>query len=126
MDKELSALEKDVMLRLLDGENETLSALRKQFGAAEVKSKEYSGAGFFIYFVIPNAAPRLSREQSFNIGDVAARIDGLQNGAGFILFIKNGVITMLEGYTFGEEIWPKSVEHYELYYTNNGKRSLPF
>ncbi len=126
MDKELSVLEKDVMLHLLTGENETLSVLRKQFAAAVVKSKEYSGAGFFIYFTIPQDAPLLSSEQSFNIGDVAARIDSLKNGAGFILFIKNGVITRLEGYTFGEEIWPRSVEHYELYYTSNGKRSLPF
>ncbi|HUJ17090.1 MAG TPA: hypothetical protein VL197_03770 [Nitrospirota bacterium] len=126
MDKEMSSLEKDVMLHLLAGKNNTLSVLRQQYLSAVVKSKEYTGAGFFIYFTIPKDAPKLSSEQSFDIGDVAARIDGLQNGAGFILYINKGTIRMLEGYTFGEEIWPKSVEHYELYYTTNGKRNLPF
>lgn len=122
----LGKLERQVIHHLLLGKNDILAVLRAQFEAATVKSKEYSGAGFFIYFEIPKEAPRLSSAYSFEINDVAARIAGLQNGAGFTLFIKNGIINMLEGYVFGEELWPKSVGDYELYHTNKGKRTLPF
>lgn len=126
MAKTLGKLEVQVMNHLLSGENEILAVLRVQFGAAIVKSKEYSGAGFFVYFEIREEAPRLASDYSFEIDDVAAHVTGLKNGVGFTLFIKNGVINMLEGYTFGEELWPKSIENYELYYTNKEKRNLQF
>lgn len=126
MVKALDKLEMQVIKHLLAGENDKLTVLRAQSEVAIIKSKEYSGAGFYIHFEIPEEAPKLKSDYSFEIDDVAAHIAGLQNGAGFTLFIKNGVINMLEGYTFGEELWPKSVEDYELYYTNKGKRNLPF
>jgi hypothetical protein len=45
----------------------------------------------------------------FHIGDVSGELEGLANGAGFVLFIRDGRLKMLEGFTF-DEPWP--VDHY--------------
>jgi hypothetical protein len=37
---------------------------------------------------------------------VIARMEGLEHGAGFMLFIDDGVLVMLEGYTY-DEPWPQ-------------------
>jgi hypothetical protein len=38
------------------------------------------------------------RPRRARFGDVLAEIEGLKPGAGFALFIDDGLITMLEGY----------------------------
>jgi hypothetical protein len=36
----------------------------------------------------------------FKLNNVYAEIDGLQYGAGFLLYIKDGMLDMLEGYCY--------------------------
>lgn len=116
----------EAMHHLLSGNSDILAILRAQFDTALISSIDYSGVGVYVSFKIAENAPKLSNGLSFEINDVAAHIDGIQNGVGFTLFIKDGVISMLEGYTFGEELWPKTIDDFEVYYLNKGKRNLPF
>ena len=46
-------------------------------------------------------------------GDVRAEMEGLQHGAGFLIFIECGVIHNLEGYTYDED-WPDEVRGFTL------------
>lgn len=48
------------------------------------------------------------------IGEVGAEFPGLQHGAGFLLFIRGGVVTMLERYTY-DESWPESTDEFALH-----------
>jgi hypothetical protein len=82
-----------------------------------------SGVGFFSHFDVPEGAPRLPGSPSIRFGDVAAEIDGLQHGAGFLVFIDDGVLTMLEGVSYGET-WPQTVSKYELRYMDGEQRDL--
>jgi hypothetical protein len=60
-------------------------------------------------------------EQRSTLLDVAAEINDLERGAGFVLFIKKGRINMLEGYTYGEP-WPQNVHSFHLYYDGTSER----
>ena len=84
------------MTMLLDGDDPPLAVLRSQAGAASVASREFSGAGFFTTFKVPETSPRLQGVPRLVIGDVHATLDGLEHDAGFLLFVADGAIEMLE------------------------------
>jgi len=118
---EISTLERNVMAMLLAGDNPKLHVLREQFRVAQVVSRELTGVGFYTTFLIPPEAPRLVEAKSLRLGDVSADIDGLQHGAGFLLFINGGAIDFLEGFSF-DEPWPVSTERFQLSYIGGPSR----
>lgn len=106
--------ERAVIEKLLTGENPIFTILREQARIAYPRSREYTGAGFFLYFSVPANAPFLAVKDFF-FGDVNAMIDGLQYGAGFVLFIRKGCLDVLEGYSY-DEPWPKEIHKFKLTY----------
>ena len=108
---ELTEFERAVLDAILEGDHPTLDILRAQARRMVLESREFSGAGFFLDFVVPEelAAPIPDAV----IGDVTAEIPGLRHGAGFLLFIRNGRISFLEGFSYGED-WPPEVTGYTL------------
>jgi hypothetical protein len=117
---ELTKFEQDVMRMLLEGDDPVLVILREQARSLVVSGKKATGVGFYIDFAVDPAAPRCTENQSFEIGDVVAKMDGLEQGAGFILFVRDGVLSFLEGFTY-DEPWPESIVKYDLSY-KNGQR----
>ena len=47
------------------------------------------------------------------LSGVAAAIDGLRMGAGFVLFVQDGMLDMLEGFTY-DGAWPDRVEAFDV------------
>ena len=45
---------------------------------------------------------------------VYAEIEGLEGGAGFILYLDNGKITMLESFSHGSETWPVRILKFNI------------
>jgi hypothetical protein len=122
----LTELEQAVLDKLLDGEHVVLAALRRQLEVAGVIERVMTGVGFHTSLAFPEAskpsvAPLTQRHVAW--GDVAARIPGLQHGAGFVLFIRDGYLDTLEGYTF-DEPWPESIASFELEYNGGAVRDL--
>lgn len=119
----LTPLEKAVMDSLLAGKHPILAALRAQLQAAAILKREFSGVGFFTTFKLPDPYPPLpSVSKNMEIGDVTAEIPGLEGGAGFILFVREGGLDFLEGYTFGTEEWPKEIKKFKLSFGNDPDR----
>ncbi|MDZ4155408.1 MAG: hypothetical protein U1E09_02545, partial [Methylococcales bacterium] len=56
-------------------------------------------------------------------GDVIGEIPELLSGAGFLLYIKNGVLDMLEGYSY-DEPWPSSIDTFNLRYVKGEQRDI--
>jgi hypothetical protein len=112
----LNDLEAAVLDKLLAGDNPALALLREQRRRLCVKKREYSGVGFFTEFELPPVAPRLPISTPIRFGDVLADIDGMEHGAGFVLFIDNGLLTMLEGYSNANENWPEKISSFRLSY----------
>lgn len=113
---ELNNLETAVLDKILAGDEPAFSILREQLRSARVSKREYTGVGFFTEFEISSNAPRLAASKPIRFGDVLAEIDGMEHGAGFVLFIDSGLITMLEGYSNANEEWPAEVSSFRLSY----------
>ena len=109
----LSALEKDVMLRLLSGDDDVKRILREQLSVSFVLKRERSGTGFFVDFAVPESVERLSNRERFVIQGIGAKIPNLEIDASFVLFIEEGAISFLEGIAYEE--WPEKIDKYELY-----------
>ena len=118
----LTDLERAVLDKLSDGENEIFRLLRKQCRSAQVTERHLTGVGFWTYFSVGDKDSKLPGEPSFRFGDVDAEIIGLKNGAGFVLLIKHGFISMLEGYSF-DELWPADTRKFNLFYEGSPKRN---
>jgi hypothetical protein len=112
---DLTNFEHDVMRMLLSGEDSVLAILREQSRALTVSERRMTGVGFHTHFDIAPTAPRCTEKQSFEIGDITAQIEGAEHGAGFVLFIRGGIMSSLEGYTY-DEPWPEPINKYKLTY----------
>lgn len=121
MNKQLkpTELEEAVMNMLLEGDEPVKKTLLNQWRNSRITKREHSGVGFFTYFNVLDTIPRVTEQRkNFTSDDlddieVIARVPELSNGIGFALFISDGQIDMLEGYTFGEK-WPKKVSAFRL------------
>ena len=45
-----------------------------------------------------------------------AEIEGLKAGGGFVLFIEEGKLSMLEGFSYGDSSWPTDAQLERAYY----------
>jgi len=116
-----NALERAVLEKLLHGDAPMLEALRAQARSARV-SRETTGVGFFLTFELPPDVPVVERVD-FELGDVHAVLEGLERGAGFVLFVRDGRLSMLEGFSY-DEPWPDAPSHFALSYQRE-PRTLP-
>jgi hypothetical protein len=110
----LSSLEHEVIATLLRPDHPVFEALRLQFDRCEVAERRLTGVGFFTELSVQiDAAPAPVRPGLLQLNGMVAAIDGLKHGAGFVLWIENGVLATLEGFSY-DEPWPERVNDYSL------------
>jgi hypothetical protein len=124
MPRQILELEQQVLEKLLAGDHPILVDLRRQLSHLQVAQRELTGSGFVTSFSIDaSVVTSALLHKDFKFGDVTADIEGLEHGAGFLLYVRNGAIDALEGYSF-EEPWPESVGQFRLSYMSGVSRSL--
>jgi len=121
----LTTLEEKVLEMLLRGESEVLAILRQQAKQAQVSSRQMTGVGFYTEFAVPSDVPRVPGRPTFKLGDVNGTVDNVNHGLGFLLYVKDGVLSMLEGYTY-DEPWPDEIRGLVLTYSSKQGRNLDF
>jgi hypothetical protein len=114
MPDDLTALEREVMTTLLAPDHPVMHSLRRQFEVCRVAEREFTGHGFFSRLVVADgvAAAPVTRKR-LALGDATAKIDGLEHGAGFVLFVREGVLEMLEGFSY-DGPWPDGVTRFHV------------
>lgn len=110
----LTSLEEAVLDAMLDKPGEPFETIRQQLAYATIAKREFTGVGFFTRFAIPADAPARRDLPSMHIGDVGAEFPQLQHGAGLLLFIRDGVVSTLEGFTYDER-WPTDTDEFEVH-----------
>ncbi|GBF10506.1 hypothetical protein [Tepidibacillus sp. HK-1] len=117
-------LERKLMEMLLAGNNDVLIRLREQYKSSKVISREHSDVGFFTTFLQQDRNDLCIDGKSFQIGDVDGSVNGIDGAVGFVLYIKNGFISMLEGYTNAIDKWPEVDDEIVLTYDSGNERDV--
>ena len=94
---EFTKLEKAVLQDLCLQLPTERAILTAQVAAAKVRSRENTGVGFYTSFAVERSnLPPLAGER-MRVGGWA-RVNGLENPMGFILWLKDGYVDCLEGF----------------------------
>ena len=111
--KDFEQFEKEVMQKIMQENPAIETVLRKQYENAKIINREFTGVGFLTTFEVGTKDLQLKEFLDGELGDVQAIFEGLEHGVGFILFIRNGFIETLEGYTY-DEPWSGEIMSYTL------------
>jgi hypothetical protein len=112
----LNAFERAVLEKLLDGKHPVLAALRAQLDSCEVSSREFTGCGFFTTLKVDRSVePAPTSRPRIQVVDVGGKISSLEHGAGFVLFVTDGYLDFLEGFSY-DEPWPPEFSEFSLHY----------
>lgn len=113
-------LETRVMEQLLEGDDPVRKILNTQWRNCSIRNREYSGRGFFLDFDVPAGLPKVTEKENLEISidknglDIVAYIPGVEHGIGFILFVRDGEISFLEGFTYAGEDWPGTISGFRI------------
>ena len=114
MADDLTLLERDVIATILRPAHPVMNALRRQFERCHVASRQMTGVGFFTDLDIgTDFEPAPVKPGRIFLQDVTATIEGLERGAGFVLFVQDGVLDFLEGFSY-DEPWPDARGRYQV------------
>jgi len=110
----MTPLEDAVMRFMLAGEGRGLAALREQMATCRVESRRFTEVGFFTDFdVDPQLREHAPVRGGFVISATGAEVAGLKHGGFFALFIRDGVISFLDG-SCASENWPDVITTFSL------------
>ena len=115
--------EKVIMNKLLIGEEDIFKDLQRRCQNILVLSREFTGCGFFTTFDVQDYVPKYSL--SGRIDDVAAEFQNSKDDACFILYVKDGKIDTLEGFTMGET-WNYNYDQAKIVYCLPDRRRYEF
>jgi hypothetical protein len=121
MSTDFTPIERRVLDLLLTGTHPVLRLLQTQYSVCTVADRKMTGFGFYTELSLPRDTQRIPNAPSFKLGDVVASMDGLRNGAGFLLYIEHGAITLLEGYSY-DEPWPDVIHGFTCSYVTGAER----
>ncbi len=82
---------------------------------------QMTGSGFVVNYKLDRDAIPLEGETSFRLGDVNGNAAGVPDGLGFVLFVRNGLISSLEGYVYAGG-WPVKFEKLRLNYNSEPRK----
>jgi len=94
---------------LVEGGHPALVALQQQVPHLRVTKAEMTGVEFFVHFDLDRDVP-LAQPPTFAGGDAIIRLAGETVQAGCVLFVRDGRIAMLEGYTYGDDKWAEDAQ----------------
>ena len=93
---------------LLEGNHPVLQILRQQLKYIKRIHRKNTGAGYYVEFDIQEC-PQILHKANFEIDDVFIRLQGQDEDAGCVLFIREGLLSFLEIYLYLDD-FPKSPE----------------
>ena len=111
--EQLTPFEQEAIATILRGDHPVFAALRKQLARCEVSEREFTGVGFFTTLAIPADVPSVPLDRRLALGDVHATMNGVEHGVGLVLFVEDGRLALLEGFTY-DGAWPDEIQNYRI------------
>jgi hypothetical protein len=114
MSEDFEDFEHDVIATILSCNCDGVEILQEQYKYSTVIGRKFTGCGFFTEFIIKDPEKRLPNGENYELSCLG-EIENISSSVGFILFVRNGFISTLEGYTYGDELWPTRILSYRLF-----------
>ena len=111
----LNEMERRALDMLLAGDTPELAVFRAQLTSATVAGREFTGVGFFTQLSVPAELPRVRGCVRLVLSDLYAEVAGLEHDAGFVLFVRDGAIDVLECFIVDDR-WPDDATMRRPYY----------
>jgi hypothetical protein len=107
-------LERLVIARMLA--DRELKPIRSSvnFDRVIVSDRGLSGAGFLTELEPSDELRLFDSGVSLRWGEVGARLNASKVETGYLVYVDDGYVTAVEGYTYGEP-WPDAIDEIELY-----------
>ena len=98
--RELWPIERAILEAAAHDHQASADGLREQIATAQVTNFENTGGGFFSTIKVSPDAPRLTDQSPLDAatGSVAS----ISHGMGFLVFLEDGRISLIEGYTYDD------------------------
>ena len=100
--------ENKIITDIIEQYPEYKQKLQAQFEKMIVQEREFSTYGFSTYYVVTAGEDTLGADENLQLGKHQWDINGLTRGSDYILWIKNGLISCLEGFSYNEP-WPDEI-----------------
>ncbi len=104
-------MEYDIMLAISEELPEIKDLIMEQY-LQSIKTREYTGHGYYTNFDNVRDSVLIDGFFKKELGMVSAILND-ECTVGFVLFIRDGRISQLEGYTFGDD-WPSMINAYVI------------
>lgn len=85
-----------------------------QLATARASDRDVSVMGFFTTLELAPECERLAGNRSLQLASVYGSRPSGSVEVGFVLFVEDGLLRGLDGYTFGEEPWPEDGDALDL------------
>lgn len=108
-------LEKAVVGRFLADPAVMPNKLIIDFEVVVVSSRDFTGVGFLTNFQRCEELKLFNDDVSMRWGNVGARLNEAHIDTGYVIYVDEGYLTTVEGFTYGEDVWPEEVTQVELY-----------
>jgi hypothetical protein len=107
-------LERAVVHRIL--RDSELNPVKHEVNFEQVKvlDRDYTGIGFLTEFERSSELKLFADGVCLRWGKVGARLNASKIETGYVLYVDNGYLTTIEGYTYRED-WPDDVDSIEIY-----------
>ena len=112
-------LEKLVLKSMLDDPELKPVVSAVNFDALTVMERDFTGTGFFTEFERSNGLKLFQDGVSMRWGKVGARLNANKLETGYLVYVDDGYMTTIEGYTYGDE-WPDQITTIEMYELKSG------
>src|SRR6185437_931599 len=107
MTAQLYDSEREIMRSLLTQKSGLGSNLLGELQTLRCTSREMTGTGYYLNFADADKRAPTALDDELSVG-VRTRLAAPQDLVGFTLFIRNGRLSWLEGYTYGDVPWPEA------------------
>jgi hypothetical protein len=111
---QITNLERQVIERFL--QDTELQPLRRFANSEKISvvARDFTGPGFLTHIEPSDEVKLFADAVTLRWGNVGARLNSSKIETGYLVYVDNGYLTTLEGYTYGED-WPEQISSIELY-----------
>ncbi len=113
-DARVNRLERKVLEFSLPRIQKSAPDLGIDVSVVTVSRRDYTGRGFFTYLDRSELLHVGSQTESYIWGEVAGKVN-TSVITGYLIYIENGYVATIEGFSYGDNEWPQTIEEIELY-----------